>query len=64
MRLTTFQDRMAEAFGSASAQVFAQDHVLSRLGNRTVNQALADGEPAKAVWTAVWEEMRLPAGLR
>ena len=64
MRLTGFWQRMAEAFGARSAEVFAQDHVLSRLGNRTVNEALAAGTPAREVWDAVCEEMALPARLR
>ena len=56
---------MAEAFGgSLPAETFARDHVLSRLGNRTVNEALDSGVSAKQVWQAVWEGMELPARLR
>ena len=64
MRLTEFWERMSVAFGAGSAETFAQDVVLSQLGNRTVNQALAAGEDAKRVWAAVVREMELPARLR
>jgi hypothetical protein len=55
---------MSAAFGPRSAEVFAQDHVLSRLGNRTVNEALGAGVAPRTVWRAVYEEMTLPARLR
>ncbi|MDP9398592.1 MAG: DUF3046 domain-containing protein [Actinomycetota bacterium] len=65
MRLTEFWTRMHEAFGGRlPAETFAQDVLLSRLGNRTVNQTLASGEDAKRVWTAVVQDMELPARLR
>ncbi len=56
---TQFWARMEEAFGQRGAATFAQDYVVSRLGHRTVNQALADGEDAKVVWRAVAAEMEL-----
>ena len=65
MRLTEFRERMREAFGgTVPAETFARDHVLSALGNRTVEQALAQGEDARRVWVAVVQEMELPARLR
>lgn len=63
MRLTEFWRRMGEAFGP-HAESIAQDHVFSELGNRTVRQALADGESAKDVWRAVCVGMDVPAGKR
>ena len=42
----------------------AKDHVLSALGSRTVNQALADGVDVKTVWRAVCEAFRVPERLR
>jgi hypothetical protein len=42
----------------------AKDHVLGRLGERTVERALADGEEAKIVWRAVCEEFNVPQRLR
>lgn len=43
---------------------WAKDHVLAQLGGRTVDQALRDGEDAKAVWRAVVANLQLPATLR
>jgi hypothetical protein len=60
MRLTVFWQRMAEHFGTAYADSFARDHVMSELGGRTVNQALADGWDAKDVWRAVCTAMDVP----
>ncbi len=64
VRLTEFWDRMRAQFGDAYAESVAKDYVLSELGSRTVNQALADGEDAKAVWRAVCEAFRVPDRLR
>jgi Protein of unknown function (DUF3046) len=64
VRLTEFWDRMRKQFGEAYAESVAKDYVLSGLGSRTVNQALADGEDAKAVWAAVCEAFRVPERLR
>lgn len=63
MRLTAFWERMQEHFG-AQTDVFAEEHVLALLGQRTVNQALAQGVPVKEVWRAVCAEMDVPARLR
>ena len=60
VRLTEFWARMREQFGDAYAESVAQDYVIGSLGGRTVNQALADGEEAKAVWRGVCEAFRLP----
>jgi hypothetical protein len=64
VRLTEFWDRMAAFFGEAYADSIAKDQVLSTLGGRTVNKALADGEDAKAVWRAVSEAFNVPDALR
>ena len=64
MRLTVFWERMAEFFGEAYADSVAKDHVLSTLGGRTVDKALADGEDVKAVWRAVCEAFNVPDRLR
>jgi len=64
MRLTEFWARMTEYFGSAYADSFARDHVVSGLGGRTVHEALEAGEPAKAVWRAVCADQDIPAALR
>jgi hypothetical protein len=64
MRLTTFWERMRAQFGEVYAPSVAADHVIAGLGDRTVNQALADGEEAKTVWRAVCAEFSLPEQLR
>jgi hypothetical protein len=64
VRLTEFWERMGEQFGAAYAQSVASDQVLAPLGDRTVNQALADGEDAKVVWRAVCETFEVPERLR
>ena len=64
MRQTEFWERMREQFGEAYAESVAKDFVLSGLGDRTVNKALADGEDAKVVWRAVVETFNVPDRLR
>jgi hypothetical protein len=64
MRLTDFWARMREQFGDSYAESVAKDFVLSSLGDRTVNRALADGEDAKVVWRAVAETFAVPDRLR
>jgi hypothetical protein len=64
VRLTEFWARMREQFGDVYAESLAKDYVLSNLGGRTVNQALADGEDAKVVWRAVSDTFNVPDALR
>ncbi|GLZ04364.1 hypothetical protein Acsp03_18300 [Actinomadura sp. NBRC 104412] len=63
MRLTEFWERMNEQFGEGYAESVAKDHVLAELGGRTIEQALADGEPAKKVWKAVVDTFDVPQRL-
>ena len=55
---------MRGQFGDAYAESVAKDYVLSSLGGRTVNKALADGEDAKVVWRAVCDTFNIPDTLR
>ena len=64
MRLTEFWERMNAQFGETYAQSVAKDQVLAQLGDRTVSQALAVGQDAKAVWRAVAEAFDVPERLR
>lgn len=64
MRLTLFWDRMHEQFGESYAESLAKDFVIEGLGSRTVNQALAEGAPAKEVWRRVCEAFDLPESVR
>jgi hypothetical protein len=64
VRLSEFWGRMEDHFGAGYARSVAHDHVLQELGDRTVDQALAAGVPAKQVWRAVCAEFEVPAGKR
>jgi hypothetical protein len=64
MRLTAFWERMRAQFGEAYAESVAKDYVLSGLGGRTINKALADGEDVKVVWRAVCDNFNVPESLR
>ncbi len=64
VRLTVFWELMRAQFGDVYAESVAKDYVLSNLGGRTVNKALADGEDAKVVWRAVCETFDVPESLR
>jgi hypothetical protein len=55
---------MNEQFGETYAESVAKDHVLAELGGRTIEQALADGEPAKTVWAAVCATFDVSARLK
>jgi Protein of unknown function (DUF3046) len=60
VRLTEFWERMRRQFGETYAESVAKDYVISNLGSRTVNQALAEGEDVKVVWRAVCDAFRVP----
>jgi hypothetical protein len=64
VRLTEFWKRMEACFGEAYARSYAADQVLSTLGGRTVDRALADGDDAKTVWRAVCDATNAPASER
>lgn len=64
MRLTAFWERMRAQFGETYAESVAKDYVVSGLGGRTINKALADGEDPKVVWRAVCETFSVSESLR
>jgi Protein of unknown function (DUF3046) len=64
VRLTEFWERMRAQFGDMYADSVAKDYILSSLGGRTVEKALADGEDPKVVWRAVCETFNLPESRR
>jgi hypothetical protein len=64
VRLTAFWERMNQQFGEAYAESVAKDYIMSELGGRTIDQALADGESAKRVWQAVCATFDVPDRLR
>ena len=64
MRLTEFWERMEEQFGASYAASVARDQVISRLGDRSVYEALQAGENPKRVWLAVCEHFEIPVPQR
>jgi Protein of unknown function (DUF3046) len=52
---------MERALGPGYARTWSREHVIAGLDERTVQQALADGEDTKVVWREVWKVLRLPA---
>ena len=64
MRLTVFWQKMRGQFGDTYAASVAKDHVLTDLGGRTVDQALAAGVEPKEIWRAVCEAFEIPEGSR
>jgi hypothetical protein len=55
---------MNDEFGESYASSLARDHVIGGLGNRTVLQALEDGEPPRTVWRALCDDMDVPESRR
>ncbi|MER7071105.1 MULTISPECIES: DUF3046 domain-containing protein [Terrabacter] len=62
--MSHFWTLMDDEFGAAYAGSLARDHVIGALGNRTAAQALADGEPPRAVWEALCVDMDVPPARR
>lgn len=62
--MTEFWARMRAQFGEVYAQSVAKDYVFEKLGGRTIDRALADGEDAKVIWRAVCETFDVPEKLR
>jgi DUF3046 family protein len=61
VRHTEFWRRMESALGPTYAHVWSREYVIAGLGERTVDQALAEGWEAKAIWREVWRVLELPA---
>ncbi len=66
MRLTDFWARLEQAFGAPYAKSFAADHSFAELGDRTIDQAIAQGVDTATVWRAVVAAYpdRVPSRLR
>lgn len=61
MKETELWARLNRHLGESYARVWAAEHSLAALDGRTVQQALDEGERAKAIWRAVWADLELPA---
>ena len=64
MRLSHFWTLMNDEFGESYAGSLARDHVIGALGNRTVLQAIEEGEPPRRVWLALCDDMDVPESRR
>ncbi len=64
MRSSEFWDLVDAEFGRAHGRTLVRDHVLFRLGNRTAEQAMADGEPNREVWFALCDALDVPESRR
>ena len=51
---------MEQVLGPAYAPAWSRQQVLAALDDRTVQQALEQGEPPKQVWRAVADVLELP----
>lgn len=51
---------MTDEFGSAYAAVLGNSHVLQKLGNRTPDEAIADGQKFREIWAAVCVDLQVP----
>lgn len=66
MRITDLWSRLEQTFGAGYAASVARDQVLSQLGGRTIDKALADHVEVQEIWRAVVAAYpdRVPAQLR
>ena len=64
MRISDFWRLMDDEFGAGYSRVLAADLVLTQVGGRTAQQALAEGVAPKTVWLAVCEMQDVPAERR
>lgn len=64
MREVDFWKRMDTHLGHAYARVWADQHQIAALGDRTVNEAVRDGIRWKEIWRAVWAVLELPDSQR
>ena len=64
VRLTDFWGRMRQHFGPSYAASFAHDFVMSELGGRTIDQALAQGVDVQEIWRAVCRTVDVAPKLR
>ena len=59
MKLSEFQAAVAQEFGDFG-RVLRKDTVIVELGNRTPDEALAAGVPARDVWLALCRVQEVP----
>ncbi|MFN8031962.1 MAG: DUF3046 domain-containing protein [Mycobacterium sp.] len=60
MRLTEFHELVEAQFGTVRGASLLVDHVLTRLGGRTAEQAIEDGVEPREVWRALCADFDVP----
>jgi Protein of unknown function (DUF3046) len=60
VRLTEFQELVANQFGAVRGQSILVDHVITDLGGRTATQAIEDGVDPRDVWRALCSDFDVP----
>jgi len=60
VRASEFWELMNDEFGTAYAATLAREHVVSALGERTAEQALAAGFEPREVWLALVADLQVP----
>lgn len=60
MRLSEFRRAVTAEFGESFGTALLRDLVLDELDNRTAEQALSAGVPARAVWLALCRANNVP----
>lgn len=60
MRESEFNRLVAEEFGEAYGPMVAASHRLGEFEDRTAQEAIAAGVPARQVWEALCEDFDVP----
>lgn len=60
MRLSRFDEMVADEFGLGQGRILVRDTVLGELGHRTAEQAIAAGTDPKDVWFALCRAQEVP----
>ena len=64
MRLSEFWLAMGDEFGEAYSRVLVHDLVLSSIGDRTAEQAIAAGVSTREIWLAICDAQDVPENRR
>ncbi|KQM24030.1 MULTISPECIES: DUF3046 domain-containing protein [unclassified Frigoribacterium] len=64
MRKSEFARAVEDEFGEAYGRVVTRDLVIQSLGDRTADQAIAQGESPRDVWLALCDAEGVPMGRR
>ncbi|MBW8171702.1 DUF3046 domain-containing protein [Ornithinimicrobium sp. Arc0846-15] len=64
MRLSEFWALMEQEFGGAYGRSVAMTHVIRALEDRTAVEAIEAAVPVRRVWTALCDDLQIPAERR